>query len=137
MKKIFKILFVFVLLIFLSGCTKNGVPQNKPFVAFSDNPINENTVPKKKFKVGEKIYYAIVNPKGFKSHIIRVQVFKQDDKVNILGLSYHSTKDYRLENQQYFLDYMVIHTKGHYYMQVFEITNLEQPKAIGDFFVVD
>ena len=137
MKKFIKILLVlFIPLIFLTGCKQEKDSKN-PFIAFSDEPVNQQTVPKYHFPSGHRIYYAIVCPKGFNAQVIRVQIFKKDEKTDILGYSYHSTKDYRLSNDKYYLDYIVIHNPGHYIMQVFEITDLQKPKVLGDFWVVD
>ena len=135
MNKFFKILVLLLFpLILLTGCSNN---EKRPFVAFSNQPITENTTPQSYFKAGTRVYYAAVKPKGFNDKVLRIQIFKQDDKVNILGYSYQSTKDYRLENDKYYTDYFVIYTPGHYYMQVFEITNLQKPVILGDFWIVE
>ncbi len=135
MNKILKLLFLSLCpLIILTGCKSE---ERKPFVAFSNRPITENTVPESTFLTGSRVYYAAINPKGFSDKVIRVQIFKAGEKVNMLGYSFHSNNDYRLENEKYYTDYFVIHSPGHYYMQVFEITDLQKPVILGDFWIVE
>ncbi|MBE7705787.1 MAG: hypothetical protein E7Z91_00885 [Cyanobacteria bacterium SIG30] len=137
MKNILKLLFLVIFsLFFVTGCS-NEKQSKKPFIVFSDQPIHERTVPKSVFGKGKRVYFAAIKPKGFESEVIRVQIFKKDDKTAYLGYSYYSNKDYRLENDKFFLDYFIIHTEGHYVTQVFEITNLQKPVMIGDFWIVD
>ncbi len=117
----------------LLACDK----EQKPFIVFSAAPINETTHPQQVFKAGSRVYYAAINPKGFEDKAIKINIFKKDDTSEFWGYSYYANRDYKLENQNYYTDYFVIHQKGLYVMQVFEITNLQNPAALGSFRIVD
>ncbi len=117
----------------LCACDKT----QKPFVVFNSAPITETTRPQQVFKSGERVYYAVVNPKGFEDKVIKVNIFKKDDTSEFWGYSYYSNREYKLTNQNYYTDYFIIYQKGLYVMQVFEITNLQDPVAFGSFRIAD
>ena len=58
------------------------------------------------------------------------------DKTNILGYTIAYTKDFIINrNKQYFTDYIILRSKGHYIMQIFYHTNLNAPIVLRDFWV--
>lgn len=133
MKRLFKAFAVAVfLLFFLTACG-----GEKPFVVFSSSPITQKTQPQSTFKKGERIYYAAVAPKGFGDSVIKVQIFKQEDKTEFGGYSYRYNRTCELENDKYYTDYLILHEKGHYIMQVFHLKNLQSPIALGHFWVME
>lgn len=136
MKNYFKI-FCFIVVIFLSLFLCTSCNNKKSFVVFSASSITQDTKPIRLFKTGERIYYALISTKGFKDGVIKIQVFKQDDKNEYWGYSYYYNREVRLKNNNYYTDYFVIHNAGHYIMQVFDISNLHSPVILGDFVVQD
>lgn len=117
---------------FLGGCSRE-----KPFVVFSSTPILESTTPEYKFQTGQKIYYAVVHPKGFKEDHIKVQIFKKDEKSEYWGYSHIYNRTCELTHKKFYRDYIVIHTPGLYVMQVFYISDLGRPITMQDFWVVE
>ena len=89
------------------------------------------------FKINSRIYFLIYNPKGFKSNYIKYQIVKQDDKAHIGGYTRARNKTVRLKNKNYYCDYFVLSETGKYFLQVFDITDLNTELAVGAFRVVD
>lgn len=98
-----------------------------------DNKIESINV----FKRGEKIYFSVYTKKGFKSDFIRYQVVKQDDNAHIGGYSRVMNKTVRVSNKNNYVDYFVMNQKGKYYIQIFDIENLQQWIVMGAFAVLD
>lgn len=117
----------------LCACDKS----QKPFIVFSSAPITETTRPQQVFKSGQRVHYGVINPKGFKDRVIKINMFKKDDTSEFWGYNYYSNREHKLTNQNYYTDYFVIYQKGLYVMQVFEITNLQDPVALGSFRISD
>lgn len=136
MKNRFKI-FGFILVIFMSLFLCTSCENKKPFVVFSSYKITKSTQPIRLFHTGERIYFGLIAPKGFKDNVLKVQIFKQDDKREYWGYSYYYNREVRLDNRSYYTDYVVIHQAGHYIMQAFNISNLHSPVILGDFVVQD
>ena len=136
MKNYFRILY-FIVVIFLSLFLCTSCDNKKPFVVFSTSEITQETQPIRLFKTGERIYYGLISPKGFKDNVIKIQLFKQDDKSEYWGYSYYYSREVRLNNNNYYTDYFVIHNAGHYIMQVFNISDLHSPVILGDLIVQD
>lgn len=120
-----------VLTLFLTGCSGG------PFIVFSSQPVTQNTQPEYKFPVGERMYYAVVNQKGFKDKVIKVQIFKKDEKSDFWGYSYVYNRTCELTNDKFYTDFIVFHTKGHYAMQVFYLSDMQSPIIIADFWVYE
>ena len=89
------------------------------------------------FKKGDRIYFSITVEKGFKSDFIKYQIIKQDDNAHTGGYSRFMNKTVRVSNKNNYVDYFVINTKGKYFLQIFDITNLHQWIAMGAFAVLD
>lgn len=129
--KIFSLIIIILTSVFLCCACEN----KKPFVIFSSSEINQSTKPIRLFHSGERIYYALISPKGFKDGVLKVQIFKQDDKREFWGYSYYYNREVRAKNKNFYTDYVVIHNPGHYIMQAFNISDLHNPIILGDFVV--
>ena len=140
MKNYIKILLSSAALIFaaLLFCAW-GEP--KTVVLFNSQPITAKTVeyPETTFKTGQKIHYVILSKKGFKGNALKVQIIKKDkaDKTEFWGYKPTLSRSVELENPNFYIDYIVLHEKGYYIMQVFELKNLQTPVGYGDFWVKD
>lgn len=134
MRRIFSI--IFILLIFCSSAYCWG-RKEKSVLFLSDTPENLMQVQAKNvFRINSRIYFAVSNPKGFKSDYIKYQIVKQDEKAHIAGLSRVRNVTCRLKNKNSYADYFVLSEAGIYFLQIFDITNLQQWVAIERFQVV-
>lgn len=125
--------FFILFAIFLSGCQKD-----KPIIVFNSAPINKTNVYQgtKTFAPSQKIYFALLNPDGFKSDLLRMQVFKKDDKSEFWGYTYYYSKDIKIDSSlNYYLDYFTIDECGYYVLQFFYINKLGKGFAYNDFWV--
>ena len=89
------------------------------------------------FKVGDRIYFLVYTPDGFKSDYIKYQVFKQDDNAHLGGYSRVRNITKRVYDKNYYVDYFVIAEAGKYGLQIFDIENLHHWIAFGHFLVVN
>lgn len=101
-----------------------------------EKEILENVHGTDVFEVNERIYFLVYVPDGFKSDYIKYQIVKQDDKAHVAGYSRVRNKTCRLKNSKYYEDYFVLSEAGKYFIQIFDITNLNQWVAFGGFLVV-
>jgi len=133
-KVLISISLILFLSLGLSGCDKNA-----PIILFNHNPITKETILNNSisFKQNERIYYIFLTQKPLTSPYIRVQVIKQDEKVEFWGTKVIRSDDYKLSKDQayYYDDYVVLGETGHYYLLVFSKDNLAKPVAYSDFFV--
>ena len=127
--RMLKLLSAALMLLFLTGCGQ------KPFIIFSSDPITQQTQPQSQFQAGRRIHYAAVHPKGFKEGIIKVQIFEKNEKSEFGGYSYLYNRTCKLRHANYCTDYVVLHKNGHYIAQVFYLSNLQAPIALGQFWV--
>lgn len=129
-----KIFLLIILSLFLSGCT-----FDKDYVIlFNKEPITKDNykIDYIRFEENKPIYYAFLTSKYFEFDFIRVQVIKTSDKTNVLGYTIAYTKDFIINrNKEYFTDYIILRSKGHYIMQIFYHTNLNAPLVMRDFWV--
>lgn len=128
MKKFF-VFFILCLGLFLTGWK-----FNKPAVIFSATPISkeEGYTPSNTFQIGDKIYYAVYNPKGFKTRLLKLQVFKKsDNNSEFFGYEYLYNKTIELKNKNTYTNYIVINNKGYYIFQFFDYTNFQEPVVLG------
>ncbi len=109
-------------------------------VIFNDVPFTEQTAAdyKRSFHTGDKIYWLFMSKKPIKAQYIGIQVVAGSHKggwATIAGVAY--SHDYRInkDNPHYYTDYFVLHSPGHYYMQVFDKNKLLKPLTIADFYV--
>lgn len=89
------------------------------------------------FKKGQKIYFLINNPAGFKSKYIKYQIIKQDDNAHVGGFTRIKNTTVQTENKNSYSDYFVIWQKGKYFLQIFDITDLNHWVTIEGFIVAD
>ena len=89
------------------------------------------------FRKDERIYFQIINPKGFKSNYIKYQIVKQDDNANVGGYTRIRNITVKVKSKYDYKDYFVLSEKGKYFIQVFDIENLQHWLAIGSFLIVE
>lgn len=129
MRKLIVFVFLFVAVFFTTGCDKE-----KPVIAFSKTPFTKETLynTTNEFKVGDRIYFAVYNPKQFKTRLLKLQVFKkEDEKSEFWGYEYLYNRTLELKNKTTFSDYVVINNRGFYIFQIFDFTDFKQPVVIG------
>lgn len=90
------------------------------------------------FERGEKIYWLFMSKKPIKAEYISIQVIGATHKsgfTTLTGIVY--SHDYRInkDNPHYYTDYFVIHSPGHYYMQIFDKNKPHKALTIADFAV--
>lgn len=131
MKKVFiALLFTFLICPWVQA-------KQRAYMVFDSNPITAKTAlnPRPVFLVGQRIHYAILCDKGFRDNILKVQVVKQDDKSEFWGYTPLMNREVEVQNRNFYIDYYVLHNKGHYIVQVFELKNLQKPIGYGEFWV--
>lgn len=132
MKKLLTLLFLILFL--ATGCRgKNAV------IVFNDEPFsrdNFNQI-KTNFIQGQRIYYLFASKKDLTSPYIRVQISTVVDKTATLFYKSYWSGSYRLMKDEvnYYSDYVVIHSKGKFLMQVFKMEDLHHPLAYAYFVV--
>ena len=119
----------------ITGCT---IANYKSGVIFSDKPIiGENFENKTILKARERVYFGIFIKNGFKDDVIQYQLIKKTDKTESGGLKIVYSKRAEIKHEHYFTDYVVPQEAGIYYIQAFELGNLQQPIVIGGFKACD
>lgn len=129
MKKIFFIFSLLILSLFLTGYS-----SKKSYIYFSKTPFSQDSgyVLANTFKKGEKIYFTIYNKKGFKTKLLKLQVFKKNDNNSeFWGYEYLYNKTLELSNKNTYTDYIVINSTGHFVFQVFDYTDFQTPVTLG------
>lgn len=135
MKKIFLLALIPIIFV-MSGCSKEE--KQYPFLALHAQPITKDNVfdVEQNFKLGERIYYLIWSPKGFKSDSIRVQILKKNEKYSHWGLSlYDSTDELVDPTLKYYKDYFVINQTGLYLISIFQADDYKTPLIRANFWV--
>ena len=138
MKKLFALLII--------GFISIQLPSfafQRPFrqgIIFNNVPFSPETAGNytRSFNRGERIYWLFMSKKPIKAQYIGIQVVSASHKGNwatITGVAY--SHDYKInkDSPHYYTDYFVIHTPGHYYMQIFDKNKLIHPLTVADFFV--
>ena len=88
--------------------------------------------PSKVFNTGEKVYFAVYNPKGFKTRLLKVQIIKKEsEKSEFFGHEYFYNKTVELKSKNYYTDYITFNNVGFYIFQIFEYTDLNEPSILG------
>ena len=131
---LFAVFFLVLVLLFLSGCSKD-----KGLILFNSVPITQNNAlhDQKVFSEGGRVYYLFIAPKKMKNKFIRVQIFKMIESAPWGGNDVVVTKDFRLMKDQryYHTDYFTLNSSGRYVMQIFSIDDLQHPLALDFFYV--
>ena len=136
MKKI--ILLLLLITVFTSGFT---IPKKFKYgIIFIKVPFTRETAGSytRSFAKGERIYWLFMSNKPIKANFIKVQVVSATDKGpwnTLSGIVY--TNEYRInkDSPHFFTDYVVMHTGGHYYMEIFDKNMLHKPLVVADFYV--
>lgn len=89
------------------------------------------------FNLNQRIFFNIHMPDGFKSDYVKYQVIKQADEAHLGGFTKIITVTKRLNNKNDFSDYFVLSKCGKYFLQVFDIVDLNKWLSIVEFRVVD
>jgi len=141
-----KIKAVLVLILFLytllpSSASWFSKKQQTSVFLTSYNPLtqtNYDTVIKSQdfFKINTRIYFQVFNPNGFKSDYIKFQIVKQDDNAHTGGYTRIQNKTKRVKDKNYFCDYFVLSEAGKYFIQIFDIENLQHWLVLAHFRVV-
>lgn len=140
-----KLIFLFFLSFFFMASANaffwNKKPEPSLFFTSTDPRIAINYDEKIEnhsvFKIGQRIYFLVYNPQGFKSDYIKYQVIKQDDNAHIGGFSRIRNIVKRVSDKNYYIDYIVLSEAGKYALQIFDIENLHQWIIYGHFRVVE
>ena len=137
--KVTILLFLAFTIIFTSGYKLKERKFTRG-VIFNDVPFSPATAGnyKKSFLRGEPIYWLFMSKKKIEASFLGIQVVSAAHKsgfMTITGIVY--SHDYRVnrDNPFYYTDYFVIHSPGHYYLQVFDKNQRIKPLAVGDFYV--
>ncbi len=132
MKKILFSIAIFFITLFSTGCSDNGVImlKSEPFNSQNYMEYEHN------FKANQRIYYAIMSPKGFKDTALKIEIFTKNTKAPSLGFSYKYGINVPIDNtKKYYTDYIVMTSPGLYIMQVFELRRPDKCLARQDFWV--
>ena len=141
MKKIISIVFLF-LVSFSSVCdARIFQKKQKPTLILSPydpREVKYEAMPQEAsmFKTGERIYFFIYVPEGFKSQYIKYQIVKQDDNAYVGGFTRERNVTVKVKDKNSYVDYFVINQKGKYFIQIFDITDVHHWLAIGAFRVL-
>ena len=130
MKRI--IIFIIVFLFFITPV----FAKQKAVLELSASPdgkISEINI----FRAGDRIYFKVYSKKGFKSDYIKYQIVFQNENAYDGGFERYRNITKKVSDKNYFSDYFVIYRPGQYYLQIFDITNLQQWLAIAGFKVVN
>ena len=119
MKKLVLFLGCILLMFTMCGCRKLHA-----MILFNKKPITEYNVKDNEitFAEGEKIHYIFMSDKPIQSGMIRIQVLKREENVDIGGITITYTKDAKIYSKKfyYYTNYVVFYQKGHYTMRVFD-----------------
>ena len=133
-----KVLIALLLTLLICPCAQAFFKQ-RAYMVFDDQPITTKTVPKPRpvFKVGQRIHYAILCDKGFRDSVLKVQVIQKDEKSEFYGYTPLMNREVEPQNPKFYIDYLVMHAKGYYIVQIFELKDLQKPIGYGEFWVED
>ena len=111
--------------------------KQRAYMIFDARPITAQTVVNTRpvFRAGQKIHYAILCEKGFRDSVLKVQVIQKDEKSEFFGYTPFMNREVEVSNPKFYIDYFVIHSKGYYIVQVFELKDLQKPIGYGEFWV--
>ncbi len=142
MKKI--VVFIIILLFFSFNYSLAKKEKEKPILILSSKDYIQSANDIKSidfvkfqnefyFKTNSKIYFFVYNPSGFKSDYIKYQIIKQNDNAYSGGFSRIRNVTVRIKDKNFYKDYFMLTLAGRYYIQIFDIENLQQWITIGSF----
>ncbi|MBQ2645539.1 hypothetical protein IJG14_08230 [bacterium] len=118
MKKFIYLFLLFIIVLVSSGCGTNT------FIVLKSEPITEKNGQyyEQNFSKGQRIYYAIIKPKGFKDDAIKIEIVKKNDKVPTMGYSMQYAQNLAIDkSKKYYTNYFTISSSGFFFIQVFEL----------------
>lgn len=131
-----------IFLIFISFLTSSYIfePKFKAGIIFNREPFNKATIDNYdvEFYPHERIYWLLMSKKPLKAKFIKLQILSSNNKSGFTtfeGVAY--THIYRLNSDSpyYFTDYFVMQNKGHYYVQIFDLNDMQRPITRADFWI--
>ena len=137
----FRYFYIFLLLVctlFVCAFRWGNIGEKGALLYFSPDPIQKENVQNvgRNFRAGNRIYYMLINPKGFRDEYIRVQIVKKEQKTNQWGYKLYWTKDFHIDTtMKEFMSYFVIDEPGYYFMQIFSFDDFDRVIARNDFWV--
>lgn len=109
----------------------------KTLILFNNYPITKENLLNNstEFKMDKRIYYIFLTDKPLDTKMVRVKIYKRDEKANFQVTKVVFANDFRLQKDQvyYYNDYVVMHDAGYYYMAIFAINSMDKPLATADF----
>lgn len=118
--------------LFLSGCS-NG---KKTFILMKSTPLTAENARyfEQSFQKGQRVYFAVIKPDGFKDDAVKIEIIKKSDTVPTYGYSMEYAQDIAIDNSKnYFTNYFVPNNSGLFFMQVFELRRPDKCLARYDF----
>ena len=130
-----------LLLLLIASLSFSGCNRDKALIFFSTKPITVETFTIDKvateFFEGEKIYFALFNPKPFTSNALRLQALKIDRKAPYYGYAMAHGRDIEIDQTlNYATDYFCIHQEGYYILRIFSMDKLKKPIAEAEFEII-
>lgn len=115
-----------------------NIGEKGALLYFSSEPMQKENVRNvgRFFPAQTRVYYLLLNPKGFRDDYIRVQIVKKEEKTNHWGYKIYWSKDYHIDSSQNeFMSYFVIDEPGYYFMQIFSFDDFDRVIARNDFWI--
>ena len=100
MKRLFLTILTLSLFV-LTGCS------DKAFILMKSVPLTSDNAQfyEQRFEKGQRIYYAIVKPDGFKDDAIKIEIIKKNTKVSNFGYSIAYADNLPIDNtKNYYRD---------------------------------
>ena len=142
MKKLISVLFLILILCLSPAFAFKKKKARTSLILSKVNPLFYDSYDTKiqedrYFQKGKPVYFLIQNPSGFKSDYLKFQIIKHDDNAHIGGYSRIKNQTVRIKNKGYYCDYFVLHEKGKYYLQIFDITDTNHWLNMEGFMIID
>ena len=135
MKKIAAILLILPIILL---CSFSFHRTKQAYIMLSSGTISPMTAERNEryFSPGQRIYYVILSPDGFKYQGVRMQLSKQDDKTSNWGFSIIQSRDFVIDMaQNQYNDHLTVSRPGRYILQFFYLNNKDYPFAHTEFMV--
>ena len=104
MKKFLFLVGILFSTIFMTGCSDNAV------IMLKSEPFNSQNYMEYEhdFQANQRIYYAVMSPRGFKDTALKIEIFTKNTKAPSLGYSYKYGINVPIDNtKKYYTDYML------------------------------
>ena len=136
--KYFLIPLCLISLLCVCGFRWGNIGEKGARLYFSHQPIQKTNIQNvgRFFYAHQRVYYLLVNPKGFRDEYIRVQIVKKEQKTEHWGYKIYWAKDFHIDaTQNEFMSYFVIDEPGYYFMQIFSFDDFDRVVARNDFWI--